>query len=82
MRVLLELRTLTCTQRMNHVYDKTVHRGAQHERSRAHQKRHHMEKIRQMANHVKAIVEREHEQIAEQDSDVVPHRVLLECWRR
>lgn len=36
-----------------------------------------MEQVGQMSSHVQRVVEGEHEHVTGQDSDVVPHQVLL-----
>lgn len=40
-----------------------------------------MKQVRQMANDVEAIVERQHQQVSGQNGNVVPHEVLLEEMR-
>ena len=82
MRLLAELRTRARAQTVYDVDDEAVHTCAQHERSRAHEQRDYVKEICQVADDVQGVVEREHEQIAEQYGDVGPHRVLLESGRR
>ena len=41
-----------------------------------------VEEVGQVADHVEAVVEGEHEEVARQVGDVVPHDVLLQARRR
>ena len=58
-------------------------RGGPHgDRARAHDEGGDVEEVGQVAHHVEAVVEGQHEQVARQVRDVVPHDVLLERRRR
>lgn len=67
---------------MDDVDDQTVGGGPQRERPRGYQQGHHVEQVGQVGRHIQRIVEGQHEHVAGQDGDVVPHQVLLQSGRR
>lgn len=69
-------------ERVDDVDDEAVGGGAQRERPCGHQQRHHVKQVRQVSRHVQQVVEGQHEHVACQDGNVVPHQVLLQRRRR
>lgn len=51
--------------------------GTHTKRAWAYEQRDGMEQVGQVARHVQAVVERQHEQVACQDGDVVPQNMLF-----
>lgn len=69
-------------QRVDDVDDQAVGGGAHGDGSRAHQEGDNVEEVGQVARHVEAVVEGEHEKITGQVSYIVPHNVLLQLAGR
>lgn len=69
-------------ERVDDVNDEAVGGGAQRERPCGHQQRHHVKQVGQVSRHVQQVVEGQHEHVACQDGDVVPHQVLFQRRRR
>lgn len=69
---------------MDDVDDQTVGRGPEGQRPRSYQQGHHVEQVGQVGRNVQGIVEGQHEHVACQDGNVVPHQVLLQRrrWRQ
>lgn len=68
---------------MNDVDDEAVTRSPHAQRSWAHKEADDVEEVGKVPGDVKAVVERQHEQVPGQDGDVVPVHVLLQkgSWR-
>lgn len=69
---------------MDDVDDQAVGGGPEGQRPGGHQQGHHVEQIGQVGGDVQGVVEGQHEHVASQDGDVVPHQVLLQRgrWRQ
>lgn len=66
---------------VDNVDDQTVSGGPEGQRPSGYQQGYHMEQIRQVGCHIQRVVEGQHEHVASQDGNVIPHQVLLQCWR-
>ena len=66
-----------CAETVYDVDDEAVRAGAQWQGAGRHQERHDVEEEGQVRRHVQGVVEGQHEEVAEEDRDVVPHQVLL-----
>lgn len=69
---------------MDDVDDQAVGGGPQGQWPGGYQQGHYMEQVGQVGRNVQGVVERQHEHVASQDGDVVPHQVLLQrgCRRQ
>lgn len=67
---------------MDDVDDQAVGGGPEGQRPCGHQQGHHVEQVGQVGGDVQGVVEGQHEHVAGQDGDVVPHQVLLQRGRR
>lgn len=69
---------------MDDVDHQTVGGGAKGQRPGGYQKGHHMEQVGQVCRHIQRVVEGQHEHVAGQDGNVIPHKVLLQggSWRK
>ena len=68
-------------ERVDDVDDQPVRGGAEGQRPGGHQQCHHVEEVGQVGRHVQRVVEGQHQHVARQDGDVVPHQVLLQGGR-
>ncbi len=62
---------------VNDVDNEAMRWCSEWQRASGHQQSDDMEQVGQMSSHVQRVVEGEHEHVTGQDSDVVPHQVLL-----
>lgn len=69
-------------ERVDDVDHQAVCGSPEGEWPRGDQQGHNMEQVRQVGRDVQRVVERQHEHVASQDGDVVPHQVLLQRRRR
>lgn len=67
---------------MDDVNDEAVCGGAQREWPCGYQQCHHMKQVGQMSCNIQQVIEGQHEHVACQDGNVIPHQVLLQRRRR
>lgn len=69
---------------MDDVDNQTVGGGPKGQRPSGYQQGHHVEQVWQVGCNIQGIVEGQHEHVACQNGNVVPHQVLLQCgrWRQ
>lgn len=69
---------------MNDVDDETVSGSSERKGTSGHQQSYHMEEVGEMCCHIQRIVKGEHQHVTCQDSNIIPHQVLLQggSWRQ
>lgn len=63
---------------MDDVDDQAVRGSAERQRAGGHEQGDHVKEVGQVGSHVQGVVEGQHEHVAGEDGNVVPHEVLLQ----